>query len=274
MEEHVAVLRLYQRFRYRHINVERQTFGLPESVASSLEDFYVLDAAGVVGAGLSRSGVLGEWAFSEADVREWMNDPAFAFLDAQLRKNANERSDAEERLATALGIANIATVALRPPLRHVLYAVALEALLGDTPMADRAHRVAVRAAYLTCDSLGSSPAGLHGPSRPACAFLAYASEPEMRNKIARTQMSGIRTCSYYDDVRDIFGPRNRVLHEALGGHNDRRPASEWRGDEVILGYARAAAQSGFRSLRQLDAQIADLVRASPNLADATFGNWL
>lgn len=60
---------------------------------------------------------------------------------------------------------------LTPAFRTIVPAVALETLLRDPETKNRAHRVAVRYAYLTCD-LTEDGTGLHGPNRPACLYLA------------------------------------------------------------------------------------------------------
>jgi hypothetical protein len=272
VEEHIAVLRLYQRFRYRYVSLDRQTFGLPETIRRIWETFYVLESDIVIGAGFTQSGVLGAWEFKIEDLDAWPEDAAFAYFEDLLRKEPGKRSDTENRLITALGIASVSTVSLRAPLRHVLYAVALEALLGNPPPAERTHRIAVRAAFLTCDLLGPEPRGRHGPERPACPILAYATRKEMRKKVREMFPNGSPICSYYEWIHNVTTQRNTVLHEGLRGGDHRTAAgAEGRVDEVILEYARMAAHVPLTSLADLDAEIRRVVEANPKLADGTFG---
>jgi len=260
------------RFRYRYVSLDRQTFGLPQTIRRIWENFYVLEGEIVIRAGFTQSGVLSPWDFKMEDVDAWPKDAAFAYFESLLGKEPTERSDTENRLITALGIASVSTASLRAPLRHVLYAVALEALLGDPPPAERTHRIAVRAAFLTCDLLGPEPRGRHGPERPACPILAYATQNEMRKKARAMFPNGSPICSYYEWIRNVATQRNTVLHEALRGGDHRSAASaEGRVDEVILEYARVAADGPLRSLADLDAEIRRVVEANPILADGTFG---
>ena len=84
--------------------------------------------------------------------------------------------------------------------------------------------------------------------------------------------NGSPICSYYEWIRNVATQRNTVLHEALRGGDHRSAASaEGRVDEVILEYARAAADGPLRSLADLDAEIRRVVEANPILADGTFG---
>lgn len=272
-EEHIAVLRVYQRFRYRYVSLDRQTFGLPDAITRHFEEYYALDADGIiVGMGFAQSGVLGEWEFSPADLDAWGDDEAFVFFDELLRKDAMARSEPEKRLSTGLGILNIATASLRPALRHVLIAVALEALLGDDEMPGRAHRIAARSAFLTCDTLGSPQAGPHGPSRPACAIVAYAQEKEMRVKIEALGLPGYTSCSYYENVRAMFDRRNNVLHEGLDPGDDKKPgSSEWWSDHVFLQLARFLSSKRPLTSSELDVEMARVASLNPQLSDATIG---
>jgi len=120
VEEHVAVLRLYQRFRYRYVSLDRQTFGLPETIRRIWENFYVLEGEIVIGAGFTQSGVLGPWDFKMEDVDAWPKDVPFAYFESLLGKEPTERSDAENRLITALGIASVSTASLRATAPRVV----------------------------------------------------------------------------------------------------------------------------------------------------------
>ena len=67
----IAVLRLYQRSRYRYVSVERQTFGLTPDVGRSVEDHWVSRDGRVVGPGFQVHGILSDWTFKEADILEF-----------------------------------------------------------------------------------------------------------------------------------------------------------------------------------------------------------
>ncbi len=268
VQEHVAVLRLYQRARYRYVSLDAQTFGLPDILGRFWEEYYAFEDDRFVGTGFSQSGVLGSWAFSADDVHGWPHDKVFAHVDVLLRRPADERKEAERRFFTALAMTGVSTRAVRATLRHVLYAAALEALLGDEPQQQRTHRIAVRSAYLTCDLSHDESGDRHGPARPACPVLAYASEEQMRERI-RVLFGDDHICTYYEEVRAIFRRRNVVLHEAREPDDAKPESTEWWTDKVLLAFARALAD-GVGSLADLDREIAALVAVNSQLSDFTF----
>lgn len=251
----IAVLRLYQRARHRRIDFDRQTFGLPGDIGSAVVDHWETEHDRFVGGGLMRLWNLGSFTFPAEDLRAFPADRRFNYLDQALRRPIGDRTDFEERFLKAIRFMERANSMLEDPIRVVLLAAALELLLGDEPMKGRAHRVARRAAYLTCREEPGLPR--HGSSRPACFYLAAISRNEVEAEMRRLRAAGQpNACSFYLDVADLSADRNAVLHEAAGADLiEGRSHHQSRVDEIILTTLEWVANTGAGGLRDLDVEI-------------------
>jgi len=154
-EDAVAVGRLYQRACVPNWGMDVQTFGLVGDVGTSSDIVWQSDFDGVAGVSGRHRGPFAQWGFTRDQVRGFRSRPGFAFPDDALRTPDAPPGSWQQRGITALRALNLASPAQSQPIRIVLQAVALEALLGDDPPANRrdfrpqAHPVAQRAAFLT-----------------------------------------------------------------------------------------------------------------------------
>jgi len=89
----IAVLRLFQRARLRHFNLDRQTFGLAQDIGSIVEQRWITDARGRLGGGWQVHGIMAHWAFKTADMQAYRADPRFAYLDTALATADGDRVD-------------------------------------------------------------------------------------------------------------------------------------------------------------------------------------
>ena len=256
IRDSIAVLRLYQRARHRRINFDRQTFGLPGDIGSALVDHWETQGDRFVRGGAMRLWNLGDFTFPITDPRAFPSDARFVYLDQALRKPEPQRTDFEGRFMKALRFLNQANAMVEDPIRVVLLATALELLLGDEPMQGRSHRVARRAAYLTCRDEPGLPR--HGPSRPACFYLRSTSTSEVVAEMERLKAAGQpNVCSFYLDIDELSGDRNAVLHEAAGADLlGERSRHETHVDEIILATLEWVSATGTHGLPDLDAEIA------------------
>jgi hypothetical protein len=127
----IAVLRFFQRRLVPYFSLEIQTFGLGADIGGVIESRWVTDRTGKYAAGgWQQHGIAGSWTFTPAHLRTYRADPRFVYLDAALR--ARNPDDWQGRFLTTLRTMNIATIRERPSIRIMLFATALEALLGDT----------------------------------------------------------------------------------------------------------------------------------------------
>jgi hypothetical protein len=249
----VAALRVYQRLRYPMVNLEHQTFGLTADIHRTREDYWRITTDGLLaGAGGSWHGVYGEWEFSAADVDASSSDPAFVQLVHLVTIDSGEATEVDRRLLTALRLSNRSTAMLPASLRVVQLATALEALLGDEPPAGRPHRVALRAAYLTCES----GQGFHSPARP-CPYFGCRTLSQLKRAMKKAAADGRGYfCSAYWDVRELQELRNSILHEAVT-NVDRPRASERQVDEVLTHVLRWRREGpGRDTLADLDRDMA------------------
>jgi hypothetical protein len=251
----IAVLRLYQRARHRRIDLDRQTFGLPGDIGDQMGDHWETDDRRFVGGGVERLWNVGDFMFPMDDLIAFAADPRFAYLDAALAKPMPRWTDFEHRFVKALRFLNRANSMLEDPIRVVLMAAAVELLLGDEPMQGRSHRVARRAAYLTCRDEPALPR--HGPSRPACFYLTAANFTEVHAEMKRLKDADQpNVCSFYLDVDGLSGDRNAVLHEAAGtdllGERSHR---QIRVDDILLTTLEWVTATGASGLPDLDSEI-------------------
>jgi hypothetical protein len=225
------------------------------------------DYKGIAAIRGQRSGVLAEFTFRRDWIRTFRNRPAFAFLDDALRQADPPIGSWTQRAMTAVRALNVASPMQSQPIRIVLQAVALEALLGDdTPAApndfrSQAHPVAQRAAFLTCPVDGQAL-----PARgSACVDLTAKSargverDPRLGN---RPPNYWVWPCSAYWEVREVFAARNEALHGARDHFADRTAMRfEGRVDDIILATLDWVVATGATGLADLDAAIARLARA-------------
>jgi hypothetical protein len=230
-----------------------------------IESRWITDRRGAyAGSGWERHGVLGEWGFTHAHLRQYRADDRFAYLDTALR--ADPPGDWHGRMLTALRTMNIATVRERPAIRIMLYATALEALVGDPFRAGgatggRGHLLARRAAYFACGS-ENDPPGLHRPARrPACEFLTRTRDPRGDARLYHPTRR-VWACSDYGDMRNLYDDRNAALHGAAAGFDQRRAAShEFHLDRVVREALRWVIDRQPTSIVDLDDEIASLPAA-------------
>jgi hypothetical protein len=251
VREVVAVLRLYQR-QLTRMNLDTQTFGLPLEVSSHLGRHLVTASNRIASFGWDWQGVIVPWTFTAGMIRQFRTDPRMAWLERALR------SEAELELATktALAFLNMATVLYPPPVRIALQAFALEAILGDDDRNGRRHRVARRAAYLTCGT-GIQDETPHGPTRAACFYLEAQTMSQVKTEAKREAELGRHPlCTWYWASWDLFDDRDLVAHEASRDFDHRKAVRfEHQVDEVILAVADWASRTGGKTVAELDAEI-------------------
>ena len=130
VRDSVAVLRLYQHARYPMMNTDIQQFGIHGDIGATVQTYAVTQGERILAHGVHWLGVIGNWEFTSADVRDFRADPRFRYLDATLRTPPSRRSEFQRRVLTAVRTLGFATPMVREQLRVVLLATALEALLG------------------------------------------------------------------------------------------------------------------------------------------------
>jgi hypothetical protein len=261
----IALGRLYQRACLPVENLDLQTFGMQPDIGSESEYHWKADAKGYAGHGWSRIGVLGPFAFTKSWIKDFRKRAAFAYLDDALRGPDPKPGSWAQRAVTAVRLLNVASPMRPQPLRIVLQAAALEALLGDDPLPDpwkargQAHPVGQRAAFVTCDRPDGA---LLRPGDLACFSLTADSA----TKAEIDPLHGRRPrdywdwpCTYYWHIRQVFDARNRALHDA----QDQFPTStavryEGRVDDVILATIDWVVASNARGIDDLDHAIGSL----------------
>jgi len=263
----IALARLYQRACVPHWSFDHQTFGLPPDIDSTALDHWVTEGARYRGGGSALVGVGAVFEFTKEQVRAFRSRPAFAFLDSALRRGNAPAGSWRQRGISAIRALNAATPLRSQPVRLVLQAVALEALLGDDPPArpgdfrPQAHPVAQRAAFLTCPFDGRQLA----PEKTACIDLTARSAREIESHpdlLGRPHDYFDWPCTEYWHLRQVFDARNRALHDA----QDDFPKStavvyEGRVDDAILAALDWVVATRARGIADLDAAIAALPRA-------------
>jgi hypothetical protein len=156
VRDSVAVLRLYQHARYPMMNTDIQQFGIHGDIGATMQTYAVTQGERILAHGMHWLGVIGNWEFTSADVRDFRADPRFRYLDVTLRTRPSRRSEFQRRVLTAVRTLGFATPMVREQLRVVLLATALEALLAaDVQPGGRSElgeffRITQRAAYLLC----------------------------------------------------------------------------------------------------------------------------
>lgn len=262
VRDSVAVLRLYQHARYPMMNTDIQQFGIHGDIGATVQTYAVTQGERILAHGVHWLGVIGNWEFTSADVRDFRADPRFRYLDATLRTPPSRRSEFQRRVLTAVRTLGFATPMVREQLRVVLLATALEALLAaDVQPGGRSElgeffRITQRAAYLLCGEPDQ-----RYPSRPPCPYLHAQTLPALRHALDDRVKRGERpACSYFWHIFDLFDDRNSALHRTRE-HFDRSRLSWHRiyTEKVIL-YAVewANAHSGV-GLASLQAEFAALV---------------
>lgn len=247
----VSALRLYQRYRYRYVSLESQTFGLGADIYSGVEDSWRTDGTKLIGAGFQTHGIIGGWEFAGADVDAAAEDPLFQQLDRLLATIPGEATELDRRVLVALRMLGRSTPLLPSSLRVVQLAAALEALLGDEPPGNRTHRIALRAAFLTCE-LDGKP---HGPDRPCPYFGCWTFKQLKRGMTATAAIGRGALCSAYWDIRELQELRNTVLHRALTDV-ERPESAEGQVDDVLRDLLRWRRQGPRRdSIADLDRDV-------------------
>lgn len=264
LSDAISALRLYQRSRYRYVSLESQTFGLGADIYSAHEDYWRTDGATLLGAGFEAHGIIGGWEFAGADVDAAATDPLFQHLNRLLTVLPGEAAELDRRVLVTLRMLGRSTRLLPSSLRVVLLAAALEALLGDEPPGNRTHRIALRAAYLTC---GLDDAKPHGPERP-CQYFGCWTFAALKRRMSATAAVGRGAfCSAYWDIRELQELRNTVLHEALT-EVERPQSAEGEVDDVLRHLLRWRREGPARdSMADLDRDVraasVDWPRESP-----------
>lgn len=256
----IAVLRLFHATRSRY-NVDHELFGLVADVGSAQELRWVSDPDGrFVAVGLAWQGSVGSWEVPRDAIRAFRADPRFAYLDAALRARA-PLTDWQRRILGAVRTMAIATPLHRPAQRIVLAATALEALFGKDFLPGvkqhptGAHQLARRASFLWC---GAEHNDRHGPTRPACPFLTEPSE----GKLTKRREVKPWTCTYYDELRDMYDARNAALHGADSRFSDKLAARhEFMIERVLLEVLGWVATTGATTLEEYEHAIAALPSA-------------
>lgn len=262
MEDAVAVLRLFQRFVVPTVNVDRQTFGLAGDVGDALEWHWRIDRDGFAGMGGQRLGVVGAWTFTPVHARRFRTEGVFRFLaDAILRHDrpAVGVTPWTQRVIVALRVLNQANAMQRDPLRIILAATALEALLGDQGESNSL-RVNQRAAFLTCVDANDTS---HGATRPACAILIAKSRKHLGDMLEQRARKGLGwRCSAFEDVDELTDDRNAALHDATDQFGQRAGLRAQRVvDEVLIAAVRWVQSNNATHLKDLDDAIAALPAA-------------
>ena len=260
VSDSIAALRLYQRLRYPMLNVDFQTFGLAAEMHASREAYWQTAEGVLTAASGSWHGVFGEWTFTEPDVDASKTDPAFIDLSKLLTVEPSSANELDRRLLTALRLLNRATVMLPPGLRVVQLATALEALLGDRPQGERTHRIALRAAFLTC----VFDERHHGLER-TCPYFGCWTIDALETGMKRAAAAGrVQFCSAYWNVRELQDVRNSVLHDAVT-EIERPQDAEGQVDNVLTQLLRWRRGGPDRdTLTDLDRDIQTAAASWPN----------
>jgi hypothetical protein len=212
----LAVLDLYRRARMPLVPIDNVGFGLAVDVYSGREYRWITDAAGALGqTSAGRYGSVGTWTFAQEDIDAFREDPRFAYLDDALR--SDDPTDWQARTVTAIRTFALSRLVGRSALRIALLATALEALLGDKytegGTGTGAHQLARRASFVVCGA--GTPAGIHGPARPACPYLVAEKGETLTKMLRERQARGEPTfCSAYWEIRDLSRDRGNALHGA------------------------------------------------------------
>lgn len=254
----IAVARLFQRVVLPGWNLDDQTFGLTEDVGSPVERYWSISTGSKArGHGWRRFGIGASWTFTRDMLRRIDEDPRFGYLSDVLDAG-DARTELGRRIVLSLRFLNLATVMVPPPIRVATQGLAMEVLLSDAIEDGLMHRVARRAAYLTCGGSGTR----HGVGgRPACPILALSSErkleTELRNARRRRRAAG---CDWYAQTLILADARNEVMHLGREDFPKLRPSTfeSWI-DDVILELVDWSIRTRATSIAELDREIADLV---------------
>jgi|GEM_PF-1735579 hypothetical protein len=261
----IAVARLYQRSLLPAWGLDNQTFGLMSVYDTKPERTWRSVGHKVVGVS-ARNTTVASWEFRKEWIRAFRSRPAFAFLDDALRMPDPPAGTWMQRAISCVRTLNLANPMQSEPIRLVLQAVALEALLGDDPPPSprrefraQAHPVAQRAAFLTCPVDGPRLSGSDTACLDLTAPSARAIERDSRFA-GRPPDYWNLPCSAYWHIREIFGARNDTLHDA----RDQFPRHtamrfESRVDDVILDTLDWVVTTRATGLSDLD----DAIRALP-----------
>jgi hypothetical protein len=253
----VGVLMLYQHARFPRLDTALQQFGLHGDIGSEMQSYTVLEGRRIVATGSRWLGVIGDWEFNRAHIREFRGDPRFAYLDDALRTAPPRRTDLQRRAISAVRNRAWGTAFQREQLQVVMLATAVEALLGaDGGDGGRGefYRITRRGAYLYCGTRTSVP---RYPARPPCEILKTTGVKGLKNLLdSRAQAGKPYWCSWFMQVFDLLGDRNEALHgqrEIFG-----RKMMSWHEivtDELILNALEWIVARGATDLDQLDAEM-------------------
>ena len=254
----IAVARLFQRVVLPGWNLDTQTFGLTEDVGSPSEPNWSISTGSKArGYGWRMRGIGASWTFTRDMLRRIDGDPRFRYL-CDVLDAGDTRTELGRRILLSLRFLNRATVMVAPPIRVATQGLAIEVLLSDSVEEALMHRVARRAAYLTCGGRGTRH-GIGG--RPACPILALPSEKkletELRNARRRKREAG---CDWYAQTLILADARNEVMHSGREDFPKLRPATfeSWI-DDVILELVEWSIRTGATTVAELDREVADLV---------------
>jgi hypothetical protein len=266
----VGLLRLYERRLAPVMNMDHQTFGLAPEIGYTVVHHVTISGGRIPLQGETVLGIppIG-WTFTRAQIDRFSREAEYAYLDQAIRTPEAERTDLQKRVTTALRFLSLATAMLPESVRVVLIATGYEELLGDPSPEQRRTLMSRRAAYLTC-GLRFRPTYWSG-NREACFLLWAKTNKAVRAaEAAALRAGGNPYCSWYEGVGDLFNNRNAVLHDRV--EELRRTAAvhfEAQTDEAICSLAAWAAQTGSKSISDLDDAIDRLVKDGPRRAGVT-----
>jgi hypothetical protein len=260
----LAVLDLYRGARLPLAPMEHQSFGLVIDVSTVAEHRWITDPNGALAqSSFGRFGTLGRWAFTQDDIDAFSSDPRFVYLDNALR--AARPTDLEARMVSAIRTLALSRLVVRPALRVVLLATAIEALLGDPYQEGRpatgAHQLARRAAFASCGY--ETPIGRHGPKRVACDYLIANNGKELGRRLADRQAKGLPTeCSTYWDLHGLFRNRGNALHgAALASPTEDVRVHEWVVRGAVLAVLDWITDTGATEVADYEASIRAVPRS-------------
>jgi hypothetical protein len=251
----LAVLRLFSDVVARVGPSDSQTFGWSRDMAAAMETNFAVSDNRVYHVSTGWHGAAFPHEFDAGDPAVYRADPRFRFLGQLI--SAKRITPFQLRLLTALRTYNAATLPQSEQTRVILLATALEAVLGDDKVYDRAHRIARRSAYFTCVPPGTTS---HAARRSKCFYMRSANSDVVAALRELRHEAGLGTyCTAYEGIRSLFHHRNDAVHRGQARFDGKATVvHRLMTRDAILATAEWLAARPRAAFHDIDQGIADL----------------
>jgi hypothetical protein len=257
----LAIMRAVQHMQNPMNGMDRQTFGLPGDATSAVLDYVIIGDA--LHVGVTRSGALAGWTFSDADHEAWLTDPAFRFLDHALSCPEPDRTMLQGRALLAISLLSQGWLSYEPDVELLNSAMALEVLLGQADDKDKKFRIARRVSYFSC----GWPGQLYpNTGRLACPLLSLplsdqrqgAPGPRLQRVLRDMRAGRANPCTTFFQACHIYEARNEIVHRGQLPVNSKHPGTWFIAALLLRPLLTWFASHLDSDLSELDADIAAL----------------